>query len=201
MKLSLRSLVWLPIMLYAQSSMLHAAPEEEAAAEKKKTSAWVCKPDPKLPNVLILGDSISIGYTLQVLEILKGKVNVFRPVNPEGTRPVNCNGTVNGLQRCGKFLKAQKWDVIHFNWGLHDLKHVKEAYGNEKSNDPNDPQQSTLEEYEVNLKNIVAELKKTGAKLVFATTTPVVKGTLNPLRTPEAPLEYNAIALKISKSG
>ncbi len=33
---------------------------------------------PGLPRVLLIGDSISIGYTLQVRELLKGKANVHR---------------------------------------------------------------------------------------------------------------------------
>lgn len=44
------------------------------------------------------------------------------------------------------------------------------------------------------------EPKVTGAGLVYATTTPVVPGTLNPLRTPEAPIEYNEAATKIMQA-
>ena len=33
-----------------------------------------------LPRVLLIGDSISIGYTVPVREILKGKANVHRPL-------------------------------------------------------------------------------------------------------------------------
>ena len=35
--------------------------------------------DPGLPRVLLIGDSISIGYTTRVREILNGKVNVHPP--------------------------------------------------------------------------------------------------------------------------
>src|SRR5512137_2492523 len=35
--------------------------------------------DPKLPRVLLIGDSISIGYTLPVRKLLAGKANVHRP--------------------------------------------------------------------------------------------------------------------------
>ena len=192
-----RSMLCMFALVLASGFRLQAAPEKGSTAEKKKTKDWACKPVEGLPNVLILGDSISIGYTLQVRELLKGKANVYRPVNKEGTRPVNCSGTTDGMKRCGATLKAEKWDVIHFNWGLHDLKHVKKAGTHDKSNDPNSPTQVTVEEYEANLVKIIAELKKTGAKLVFATTTPVVPGTLNPLRTPEAPVEYNKVALKL----
>ena len=68
-----------------------AEPEVGSRAEKNRKANWNFTPDVDLPNVLILGDSISIGYTLQVRELLKGKANVFRPVNPTGTRPVNCS--------------------------------------------------------------------------------------------------------------
>ena len=37
-----------------------------------------------LPRVLLIGDSISIGYTLPVRNLLYGKANVHRP-------PVNCD--------------------------------------------------------------------------------------------------------------
>lgn len=174
-------------------------PEPGSSVEKNKKLTWTFTPDPKLPNVLILGDSISIAYTLKVRERLKGIANVYRPSN--GNRPSNCNGTLLGVVRLNKWLKmADKWDVIHFNWGLHDLKHVKKAGTHEKSNDPNDPTQATLEVYKKNMESIVAQLKETQAKLIFATTTPVVPGTLNPLRTPEAPVRYNAAATEIMKA-
>ncbi|MGJ8654829.1 MAG: SGNH/GDSL hydrolase family protein [Akkermansiaceae bacterium] len=176
---------------------LQAAPEKGSTAEKKVTKDWACEPVEGLPNVLILGDSISIGYTLQVRELLKGKANVYRPVNKAGTKPVNCSGTTDGLKRCGANLKAREWDVIHFNWGLHDLKHVKKAGTHQNSNNPKDPTQASPEVYGKNLQKIVDELKKTGAKLVFATTTPVTAGTTGPLRKVEAPGMYNEVALKV----
>ncbi len=175
-----------------------AAPEAGSLAETDKLAKWTFTPDPTLPNVLLLGDSISIGYTLQVRELLKGKANVFRPM-PEQRR-INCNGTISGVANLDKWLGGRDWSVIHFNWGLHDLKHVKTAGTNEKSNDPKDPTQATLVEYTQNMEVIVEKLKATGAHLVFATTTPVVPGTLNPLRTPEAPVSYNAAALEIMKA-
>ncbi|BDS05866.1 hypothetical protein NT6N_09060 [Oceaniferula spumae] len=175
-----------------------AAPEKGSKAEKDKSAVWAFMPDPSLPNVLILGDSISIGYTLQVRKNLKGKANVFRPMR--GSRPMNCSGTISGVDRLDKWLEGKKWSVIHFNWGLHDLKHVKKLGKSVKSNDPKDPTQATLEQYTQNMETIVKKLKATGARLIFATTTPVVPGTLNPLRTPEAPVRYNAAAVKIMKA-
>ena len=172
-------------------------PEKGSKVEKNRKIQWDFEPDPSLPDVLILGDSISIGYTLQVRELLKGKANVFRP--SKGNRPVNCSGTTRGLRFLDAWIEGREWSVIHFNWGLHDLKHVQTAGGDAKSNDPESPTQATVEVYAENLEKIVEKLEGTGARLVFATTTPVVEGTLNPLRVPEDPVKYNEAALKIMK--
>jgi len=177
-----------------------AVPEEASHVEKDKTLGWNFTPNPELPNVLILGDSISIGYTLQVRELLKGKANVYRPLKPNGKRPLNCTGTNTGVAKVEAWISDVDWSVIHFNWGLHDLKHVKVAGKHNKSNKPTDPTLTSIEDYRKNLEKIVAKLKTTGANLVFATTTPVVAGTLNPLRQPDAPERYNAVALKVMKS-
>ncbi|MFN3149875.1 SGNH/GDSL hydrolase family protein [Bremerella sp.] len=164
-----------------------------------KPGKWAETPDPKLPNVLILGDSISIGYTLQVRELLKGKANVFRPHTADGNKPENCSGTTKGVESIDRWIGDRKWDVIHFNWGLHDLKHVTEPGGNTVSNKAQDPVQATVDQYAANLEKIVERLDKTGAKLIFATTTPVVPNTTGPLRKPDSPPKYNAAALKIMK--
>ncbi len=72
-----------------------------------------------LPRVLIIGDSISIGYTLPVRALLKDKANVHRILT-------NGSATKNGLENLKKWLGDSKWDVIHFNWGLHDIKFVED---------------------------------------------------------------------------
>lgn len=143
-----------------------------------------------LPNVLIIGDSISIGYTPFVIEMLAGKAVV---IHPEG----NCEGTTKGVQKLDEWLGSTRWDVIHFNFGLHDLKHVNAKTG-EPSTDPKDPRQADVKKYSENLKIIVAKLKASGAKLIFATTTPVPDKS-SPLREPEQVLIYNKAALKIMK--
>ena len=74
-----------------------------------------------LPNVLIIGDSISIGYTKFVQEMMAGKANVHRPLNAKGGF-LNCQGTTFGVEKIDEWLGDTKWDVIHFNFGLHDLK-------------------------------------------------------------------------------
>ena len=176
-----------------------AKPEAGSTAEKKKAKTeWVTMtPDPSLPNVLILGDSISIGYTPEVRKLLAGKANVFRPMRRDS--PENCSGTTSGVQNIDRWLEGQKWAVIHFNWGLHDMKHVAKDNPNTASSKAEDPTQATVEVYAKNMEAIVKKLQATGAKLIFATTTPVTPGTTNPLREPTSPGVYNAAALKVMK--
>lgn len=176
-----------------------AKPEKGSAAEtKKQKENWTFTPDPALPNVLILGDSISIGYTLEVRKLLAGKANVFRPVKGNGAE--NCNGTTYGVEQIDRWLEGKKWDVIHFNFGLHDLKHVSKTNSNQATSNPEDPVQATVEVYAKNMEAIVKKLKATGATLIYATTTPVAPGTNTPLREPDAPGKYNAAAVKIMQA-
>lgn len=151
----------------------------------------------RLPNVLILGDSISIGYYPFVKEALEGKVNLSRPMMPEGGFQ-NCAGTTNGIQKISEWTGEKQWDMIHFNFGLHDIKHVNPQTGkNSKSFD--DPHQASPEQYKKNLKFIVKKLKKTKAKLIFATTTPYPNTKLKPARKAGMPIVYNGIAKRIMK--
>lgn len=135
--------------------------------------------DGKLPRVLLIGDSISIGYTLPVRELLHGKANVHRI-------PTNGGPTTNGLARLQAWLGAGKWDVIHFNWGLHDLRFMADGQ-----------RQVSLEAYENNLRELVRQLKARGAELIWASTTPVPEGKLNPPRLNADVEAYNAAARKI----
>ncbi len=155
------------------------------------------KVNKELPNVLIIGDSISIGYTKGVQEILKGKANVFRPLNAKGGF-LNCQGTTFGIKKIDEWLSVNKWDVIHFNFGLHDLKHVDAKTG-KNSKEQSDPQQADLKTYKKNLTKIVKKLEATEAKLIFATTTPYPDKPGGPLRRADQPAKYNKVALKIMK--
>jgi len=143
---------------------------EKTTAKKKpvENPAYAAVVDmADLPRVLLIGDSISIGYTLPVRELLRGKANVHRPAT-------NCGPTTRGVQSIDQWLGNGKWDVIHFNFGLHDLKYVDEA-GKNAPPDKGHPQVNESD-YEKNLETIVVRMKKTGAKLIFATTTPVPPG-------------------------
>ena len=155
------------------------AQQEKAAAPKRPPSPIFApiEDDPALPRVLLIGDSISIGYTLPTRAELAGKANVRRA-------PTNCGPTIHGLERIDEWLGDGRWDVIHFNWGLHDLKFIEGK------------RQVPLDEYEKNMEQLVARLKKTGAKLIWCSTTPVPEGC-SPPRTNEDVIAYNATAKKI----
>ncbi|QTN31358.1 amidohydrolase family protein [Akkermansiaceae bacterium] len=145
--------------------------------------------DPKLPNVLILGDSISIGYTPAVRDGLKGRANLIRPKE-------NCGDTRMGLAGIDKWLGDTKWDVIHFNWGLWDL-----CYRNPESNSQGkrDKANGTISipipAYEKNLESLVTRLKQTGATLIWANTTLVPEHEVGRVAGDE--LRYNAAAARI----
>lgn len=145
--------------------------------------------DKTFPKVLLIGDSISIGYTADVKTLLAEKANVVRIKG-------NSQGTTNGVKKIEAWIGETDWDIIHFNFGLHDLKRVKEAGTSKNSNDPNDPYQADLEAYRNNMRQIVEVLKRTDAKLIFATTTPFPSG-VKPYRDPADVARYNDAAIEI----
>ena len=87
-----------------------------------------------------------------------------------------------------KWLGKGKWDVIHFNHGIHDLKYM-----------PDGKRQVEPADYEANLRTITSKLKATGAKVIWATTTPIPDGDLTPQRKFGKVPEYNEIAAKVMK--
>jgi arylsulfatase A len=149
------------------------------------------------PRVLILGDSISIGYLPHLRAILGESCETYRPVDTRG-RPENCQGTTYGVEHLDRWLAhaGGGWDVIHFNFGLHDMKRVHPETG-APSPDPNHARQADPEVYEAQLRRIVARLGQTGSKLIFATTTPVPGGGVRPHRDVEDAERYNAIARRV----
>ena len=119
--------------------------------------------------------------TTPVRTLLKGKANVHRI-------PANGGPSKAGVSKIEAWLGDGKWDVIHFNFGIHDLKYM-----------PDGKRQVEPEDYEKNLRTLVAKMKATGAKLIWATTTPIPDGELNPPRRFGKVPEYNAIAEKVMK--
>ncbi|MCM8543402.1 MAG: SGNH/GDSL hydrolase family protein [Lentisphaeraceae bacterium] len=147
--------------------------------------------NPKLPRVLLIGDSISIGYTIPVRKLLDGKVNVHRI-------PTNGRYASYGVENLKKWLGDKKWDVIHFNWGLWDLCYRHPESKNQGKRDKVKGKiTASPDEYQKHMEALVAELKKTGAKLIWCETTPVPENEAG--RKVGDSLKYNAIANEIMK--
>ena len=137
-----------------------------------RSNAWdFVQDDPKLPRVLLIGDSISRGYTQDVRKAMAGKANVHRA-------PENCGPTANGVKKIEIWLGDGKWDVIHFNFGIHDRK-------------------TPAADYEQRLETLIARMKQTGAKLIFATTTPVPADTKDGPEIVTQIAEKNEIATRV----
>lgn len=138
-----------------------------------KSNAWdFVKDDPKLPRVLLIGDSVSRGYTQPTRKVLEGKANVHRA-------PANCGPTASGVKNLDVWLGEGKWDVIHFNFGIHD-------------------RATPATDYVKRLEEIVGRLEKTGAKLIWASTTPIPDDAAHK-QTAASIVEKNALAAEVMK--
>jgi len=116
-----------------------------------------------MKNILLLGDSIRMSYQANVRRLLEGRANVYGPDD------------------CCRFAKYSLWyinewiatagtpDIIHWNNGIWD------AYQVNADMDVITP----VDEYVRDMKRLYNELKKTGAVVIFATTTPAKKGYAN----------------------
>ncbi len=146
------------------------------------------------PRVLILGDGIYAAPAGEMAKNLKGRAEVvYLPMQPGEVR-----NTATALKELDRFLGNGKWDVIHFNFGLGDL--IYRAPGMEAfrvlPKEAGGIPAVDLEHYQNNLQEIVARLKKTGATLIWASTTPVAKSQMR-IFEPGSEIEYNLVAAKV----
>jgi len=140
----------------------------------------------KVKNVLIIGDSISIGYTPFVQKALAPGINVAH-------NPGNGGSTIRGVDSLEVWLDNKEWDMVLFNFGLHDLVH-KDA---QNKYDVTGKVSVTLDQYRANLEKIVAKLKETTAIIMFVTTTVVPENSAG--RKVEDPACYNKVTLEVMK--
>lgn len=147
---------------------------------KRPPMAFV-KSNPALPNLLVIGTSISIGYTPYLREALTGITNTYRI-------PENSNSTEISLSRIDFWLGDMSWDVIHVNWGLHDLKYTRS----------NEQQDVPPAQYQANLRKLLQRLTDTGAKIIWANTSYVPEGC-TPRRDVGDDELYNRLAEEIVK--
>lgn len=111
----------------------------------------------ELPLVVLMGDSIRMGYQNVAIKELAGTAQVWSPKE-------NCAHTVHTLANVEKWLDAKTPALVHMNCGLHDMWRNGDG--------------SIRHPEEVYLKNLAAIFGKLKASapnaiLVFALTTPV----------------------------
>lgn len=111
-------------------------------------------------KVLLLGDSIRMYYQSEAIRLLGEEYTVWAPEE-------NCRFAKYTLNSLRFWLPAfPEPDIIHWNNGLWDIKRLYD-----------EPDSFTsVSEYLRDLERIWRVLNKTGAKIIFATSTPVKPG-------------------------
>lgn len=144
------------------------------------------------PKVLIIGDSISAGYTPFVKEYYKDKAIVKH-------NPGNAGDSGRGLENIREWVGDGEWDIIQFNWGLWDLcyRHPdSKLYGNRDK--INGTLTFTIDEYKANLDSIVTIIQDiSDAELIFVTTTYVPENEAG--RYAKDVKKYNKAAKEVMK--
>ncbi|MFV0442514.1 MAG: SGNH/GDSL hydrolase family protein, partial [Planctomycetaceae bacterium] len=141
-----------------------------------------------LPKVVLIGDSIRLSYAPTVIRELDGKAIISQP-------KANGQDSANVLRHLDEWAVKEQPAIVHFNCGIHDTKKDKTTGAF----------QVPPEQYEANLRKIVATLReKTQAQVIFATTTPIVDDRAARLRADReyelldaSTQEYNRIAVKV----
>ena len=150
-------------------------------------AAEASEPNP-LPKVVLLGDSIRLGYAPIVQKELEGKALVISP-------KANGGDSSNNLKHLEEWVIREQPAIVHFNSGIHDTKKSKTSGMFQVSPD----------QYETNLRKIIERIRKeTKATVLFGTTTPILDERAAKGRTKadyellEASVEkYNGIAKKV----
>ncbi|MFK7909777.1 MAG: hypothetical protein AB8F34_04160 [Akkermansiaceae bacterium] len=146
----------------------------------------------KLPQVLIIADGVHMATARTAASELKGRANVVVPSSGLGD-------TATAITRLDKLLGETKWDLIHFNFGFADLRHIdpKTKSVRVMSRHAGGKRVASPDDYEANLRKIVDRLKATDAKLVWASSTPLVGTKYDGIYETGSEKEYNAIAAEI----
>lgn len=140
-----------------------------------------------MKKIILIGDSIRMGYESTVFEQLAGAAEFFSPED-------NGGDSRNVLAHLDEWATSLQPDIVHLNCGLHDLK--REFATLEQTQVP-------LEEYRQNLETIFRQITETGATLIWATITPVMYERHHELkgfdRREEDVATYNAVALEVAR--
>jgi hypothetical protein len=129
---------------------------DTAAHVEKIEWTWSNRPaavNPRLPNVLLLGDSITRGYYDPAAELLEGKANVYLFAT---SAAVGAGMLLDQIRAYGK-MAAIRFDVVHVNNGMHGSTYSESEY---------------RDHYPAFLDAVKSQWPK--ARCIVATTTPVL---------------------------
>ena len=165
----------------------------------------------RLPNVLIIGDSVYQQHARGVLTELKSQANVQFASWPRFVLPNSANAIEDvdlllGMKDAkGNDVPADKrpdWDLIHFNVGLGDLVYCVPNIKSHRilSFESGGVIRTDAKQYEQNLETLVRlfRQKAPGAKIIWASTTPIRHSRENVFRK-GTEIEYNQIAARVMK--
>jgi hypothetical protein len=168
----------------ACASVCGAVQNAEDIGLKSAGDAWqfyrVARPDPSLPKVLLIGDSITNGYRNTVIQKLAGEANVDTWLTPLHLKSKTLHADLN------KVLEQGPYAVVHFNIGLHGWTPGRIPEG----------------EYEPALRAYVDVIKSHAgeAKLIWGSTTQITvkdkPAELDPEHNPTI-VERNKIAARV----
>jgi lysophospholipase L1-like esterase len=116
-------------------------------------------------SVILIGDSIRMGYEPRVRAAFGGVADVTGPAENGGT-------STNVLAHLDEWALSRGADVVHVNCGLHDIRRERGGAGTVTS----------LDEYRANVEGVLSRLAGTGAHVIWATTTPVIEERHNTLK-------------------
>lgn len=138
-----------------------------------------------MKHLILIGDSIRMGYQPFVQQLLEGKARVTGPEE-------NCGTSAKTRDNLQAWVLDQQPDIVHINVGLHDLARDGSADAPVRVPGP---------EYVENVRQNLQAILDAGIQVIWATTTPVISlAKMNPARL-EADVEnYNRMALAVAQN-
>lgn len=138
--------------------LVSACCQAQAASRPEITEwTWEVRPDhvdAHLPNVLLVGDSITRNYYPEVEKRLSGRANVYLFAASTSLADPRLDSQLNEFAA----LQGVRFSVVHFNNGMHGWAYTEKEYA------------KAFPDYVATLRKIAP-----GADLIWASTTPVRK--------------------------
>jgi len=170
------------VLLLAASSILPLSAQKSVSVPEKIEWTWEVRPpnpDLRLPNVLLLGDSITRNYFPQVTRDLAGVANVYLMASSTSI------GDPRLRHQIAEFAAMEKvhFRVVHFNNVMHGWGYSESQY------------KSAFPQFLRTVRKLVG---RKGA-LIWASTTPVRQDVVDGATNARVE-ERNAIALSLAKT-